>query len=154
LVHARTTAFGPDSPWDPIETLPGLVEARLGVLAEQDGPTPRPHYLGHPSTTYSAAMLLLIGALAAARARRSVGRGQRVDASLLDGILALSTMNWWWNERDISYLARSGTDLGFGRSRIITDLFECQDGEWIVIHTGGTGGFKRALDILGLGDQI
>ncbi|WP_116996687.1 CaiB/BaiF CoA-transferase family protein [Desertimonas flava] len=154
LVYARTTAFGDQSPWGSIEPIPALVEARLGVMAEQDGPSTRPHYLGHPSTTYATALLIVIGTLAALRARRAIGTGQRVDASFLDGILALSTMNWWWNEKDVSYLARSGTDLGFGRSRIITDLFECADGEWIVIHTGGTGGFKRALDILGVGENV
>ncbi|HEY3485637.1 MAG TPA: CoA transferase, partial [Ilumatobacteraceae bacterium] len=154
LVHVRTSALGAGSPWDPVEPIPALVEARLGVMAEQDGPTTRPHYLGHPSTTYATALLMVLGSLAALRARRADGLGQRVEASLLDGVLALSTMNWWWNERDVSYLARSGTDLGFGRSRIITDLFECADGEWIVIHTGGTGGFKRALDILGVGDKV
>ena len=108
LVHVRVSAFGADSPWPAAEPVAALVEARLGVMAEQDGPTPRPHYLGHPSTIYATAMLGVIGALAALRARRAIGRGQRVDTSLLDGVLAQSTMNWWWNERDISYLARSG----------------------------------------------
>ena len=55
---------------------------------------------------------------------------------------------------EVSYLARTGNDQGFGRQRLITDLFEAQDGEWLIIHTGGPGGFKRATDLLGFGDRV
>jgi crotonobetainyl-CoA:carnitine CoA-transferase CaiB-like acyl-CoA transferase len=154
LVHASITGYPIGSPWSDRPGYDALVAARIGEMGEQDGPSKRPHFLGHPSTLYSTALLTASGVLAALRARHHTGRGQRVDASLLDGVMALSTMNWWWNEKEVSYLARSGTELGFGRSRIITDLFVCGDGEWLVIHTGGTGGFKRAMDILGVGDRI
>jgi crotonobetainyl-CoA:carnitine CoA-transferase CaiB-like acyl-CoA transferase len=63
-------------------------------------------------------------------------------------------MNWWWNERDVSYLARSGKEKGFGRTRIATDPYHCADGEWIMIHTGGAGAFKRAMDLIGVGERI
>jgi crotonobetainyl-CoA:carnitine CoA-transferase CaiB-like acyl-CoA transferase len=154
LIHASLSAYGRGGPWSDRPGFEPLVAARFGVMAEQDGPEPGPHFLGHPSLHYSTGLLMVSGILAASHARRTTGRGQRVDASLLDGVLALSTMNWWWNETGVSYLARTGTDLGFGRSRIITDLFLCGDDEWLVIHTGGTGGFKRAMDIVGLGDRI
>ena len=39
LVHVRVSAFGADSPWPAVEPIAALVEARLGVMAEQDGPT-------------------------------------------------------------------------------------------------------------------
>ncbi len=154
LVRASISTYGRGGPWSDRPGDPALLAARLGVMAEQDGPRPGPHFLGHPSTLYSTAMLTAMGALASLRARAVTGRGQRVDSSILDGVLALSTMNWWWNEAGASYLARTGTDLGFGRSRIITDLFQCGDGEWLVIHTGGTGGFKRAMDLLGIGECV
>ncbi len=69
-------------------------------------------------------------------------------------MLAVMGMNWWWNERDLSYLARSGTETGFGHNRLITDLFICQDGKYLMVHTGGDGGFKRLTDILGVGGKI
>ncbi|HTZ30455.1 MAG TPA: CoA transferase, partial [Streptosporangiaceae bacterium] len=50
--------------------------------------------------------------------------------------------------------ARSGTETGFGHNRLITDLFICQDGKYLMVHTGGDGGFKRLTDILGVGDRI
>ena len=74
--------------------------------------------------------------------------------SLLDSVLAQSPMNWWWNETGASYLARSGSEEGFGRSRILLGLFPASDGEYLMLHSGGEGGFKRVMDLLGLGEGI
>src|SRR4051812_46904288 len=104
-------------------------------MAEQAGPPgggDGAKFLGHPGVAYGTAFIATIGTLAALQARHTSGRGQLVDASLLDGVLAQSPMNWWWNETEVSYLARSGNDQGFGRQRLITDLLECQDGEWLI----------------------
>ena len=154
LIHCSMTAYGVDGPLRDRPGYDSLVAARFGLMAEQEGHREGPRFLGHPVVGYCSAFLATIGTLAAVHARTTTGRGQRVDASLLDGMLAVMSMNWWWNERGLSYLARSGTETGFGRNRLITDLFVCQDGEYLMMHTGGEGGFKRTMDILGLGDQV
>jgi len=154
LVHCSITGYGQDGPWHDRPGFDCLVAARLGVMAEQAGHREGPIFLGHPTIGYGTAFLATIGILAALRARRVTGRGQFVDASLLDSVVAQSAMNWWWNAHDVSYLARSGTEMGFGRNRIITDLFLCADGEYVMIHTGGDGGFKRTMDVLGLGEHV
>jgi crotonobetainyl-CoA:carnitine CoA-transferase CaiB-like acyl-CoA transferase len=154
LVYCSISGYGPDGPWRDRPGYDCLVAARLGAMAEQPGHRKGPKFLGHPMIGYGTASLAAIGILAALRARRSTGAGQRVDVSLLDGLVAQSSMNWWWNENDVSYLARSGTEKGFGRTRVVTDPFLCADGEWIMIHTGGPGAFKRAMDILGVGEKV
>ncbi len=154
VVYCSITGYGQDGPWRDRPGFDSLVAARLGVMAEQTGHQPGPTFLGHPSIGYGTAFLATIGILGALRARHLTGAGQFVDASLLDSVVAQSAMNWWWNAYDVSYLARSGTELGFGRNRIITDLFLCGDGEYLMIHTGGEGGFKRTMDILGVGDVV
>jgi len=154
LVHCSITGYGQEGPLTDRPGYDALVAARLGLMAEQAGHRKGPVFLGHPSIDYCTAFLAVIGILAALRARHETGRGQFVDTSLLDGALAASLMNWWWNERDLSYLARTGDELGFGRNRLITDLFRCADGEYVMVHTGGEGGFKRTMDILGLGDKV
>jgi crotonobetainyl-CoA:carnitine CoA-transferase CaiB-like acyl-CoA transferase len=154
LVHCSITGYGQDGPWSDRPGFDCLVAAKLGVMAEQAGHRDGPVFLGHPTIGYGTALLATIGILAALRARRVTGRGQHVDASLLDSVVAQSAMNWWWNAHDVSYLARSGTEMGFGRNRIITDLFLCADGGYVMIHTGGDGGFKRTMDILGVGDHV
>ncbi|MEW6477556.1 MAG: CoA transferase [Actinomycetota bacterium] len=154
LVYCSISGYGPDGPWRDRPGYDCLVAARLGAMAEQPGHRKGPKFLGHPMIGYGTASLATIGILAALRARRLTGTGQRVDVSLLDGLVAQSSMNWWWNENDVSYLARSGTEKGFGRTRVVTDPFLCADGEWIMIHTGGPGAFKRAMDILGVGEKV
>ena len=154
LIQATFTGYGHSGPWRDRPGYDALVAARCGLQAEQSGHRKGPIFLGHPTIAYCTGFLAAIGILAALRARHLSGAGQLVDASLLDGMLAVMGMNWWWNERDLSYLARSGTETGFGHNRLITDLFICQDGKYLMVHTGGDGGFKRLTDILGVGDKI
>ena len=154
LVYCSISGYGQDGPWRDRPGFDCLVAAKLGVMAEQGGHREGPIFLGHPSIGYGTAFLATIGILSALRARRITGAGQHVDTSLLDSVVAQSAMNWWWNAHDVSYLARSGSELGFGRNRIITDLFLCQDNEYLMIHTGGDGGFKRTMDILGVGECV
>ncbi|MCF8609179.1 CoA transferase [Gordonia sp. HY285] len=154
LVCLTVTGYGTTGP---LSTRPGyeaLLNARLGMSAEQRAHRPGPTFLGHPTVSYGTAFLAVIGVLSALHARKLTGRGQRVDTSLLDGMLAIRAMNWWWNEKDISYLARSGTQQGFGNKRLITDPFECADGNWLIPHTGGPGSYKRMMDLLGFGDRV
>jgi crotonobetainyl-CoA:carnitine CoA-transferase CaiB-like acyl-CoA transferase len=154
LIQATFTGYGHSGPWRDRPGYDALVAARCGLQAEQAGHRKGPIFLGHPTIAYCTGFLATIGILAALRARHSTGAGQLVDASLLDGMLAVMGMNWWWNERDLSYLARTGTETGFGHNRLITDLFICQDGKYLMVHTGGDGGFKRLTDILGVGEKI
>jgi crotonobetainyl-CoA:carnitine CoA-transferase CaiB-like acyl-CoA transferase len=154
LVHCRISAYGVDGPFCDRPGWDALVAARFGLMAEQPGHREGPVFLGHPAIDYVTAFLADMGVLAALRARRQSGRGQFVDTSLLDGALSVTSMNWWFNEHDLSYLARTGDEQGFGRNRLITDMFQCSDGEYVMIHTGGEGGFKRTMDLLGLGDVV
>jgi crotonobetainyl-CoA:carnitine CoA-transferase CaiB-like acyl-CoA transferase len=154
LVYVSLTGYGLDTPWSDRPGYDGLVAALIGQMAEQPGPREGPKFLGHPSISYGTAFVATISALAALHARVRSGRGQLVDTSLLDGVLAQNCMNWWWNEGGLSYLARTGTEQGFGRGRLVTDLFVCADGEYVMVHTGGPGGFKRTMELLGLGDRV
>ncbi|MEV5647089.1 CoA transferase [Nocardia sp. NPDC052254] len=154
LVCLTVTGYGTAGPLSQRPGYEALLNARLGMTAEQRAHRPGPTFLGHPTVSYGTAFLAVIGVLSALHARKLTGRGQRVDTSLLDGMLAIRGMNWWWNEKDISYLARSGTQQGFGNKRLITDPFQCADGNWLIPHTGGPGSYKRMMDLLGFGDRV
>jgi crotonobetainyl-CoA:carnitine CoA-transferase CaiB-like acyl-CoA transferase len=154
LVHCLISAYGVDGPFVGRPGWDALVAARFGMMVEQPGHREGPVWLGHPGIDYVTAFMAAIGVLSALRARTASGRGQLVDTSLMDGALSILAMNWWFNEHDLSYLARDGDEQGFGKNRLITDLFECADGEYLMIHTGGDGGFKRTMDLLGFGDVV
>ncbi len=154
LVHCAITAYGQEGPWHSEPGYDCLVAAKLGLMVEQasverEGPI----FLGHPHIGYGTAFLAAIATMAAIRARHITGRGQFVDVSLLDGVLVQSPMNNWWHPEGLSHIEVSkGKRMGFGYKRLITAAFECADGEFIQIHTGGQGGFRSVMEIFGFGD--
>ncbi|WP_336962715.1 CoA transferase [Sphingobium aquiterrae] len=157
LVVMALTAYGADTPFADRPHGEALAAARLGTMIDKGSPfRPGPVYLGHPALHYGQAFLGVIGALAALRARYHIGVGQRIEASLLDAMIAQSPMNNWWQEEGISYIKKgdAGALDRFGRTRLVTAMFECSDGRFLQFHTGGPGGFKAAMDVLGFGDRV
>ncbi|OCC23513.1 formyl-CoA transferase [Croceicoccus estronivorus] len=156
LVSCSLSAYGSDTPFSGRPYGESLAAALMGTMVDK-GSSHRsgPMYLGHPALHYGQAFLGAISTLAALRARRVIGAGQQVDASLLDAMFAQSCMNHWWQEDGLSYIKKgdSGALDRFGNVRLVTGMFECADGLFLQIHTG-SGGFKPAMDILGFGDRI
>ena len=155
VVHLALTGFGLDDARDtpPIDV---LVAAELGAMrtvvgANRDGPV----FLGHPAIAYSTALTALIGVLAAIRGRLVTGRGESIDVSLFDGLLAQFTMNWW-TERNISFLSdrRPDGQLDLGRARMLVRRYTCADGRMIQIHTGAAGAFGRLMKLVGLDHRV
>lgn len=157
LVVCALTAYGAETPFADRPHGESLAAALLGTMIDKSSALrPGPVYLGHPALHYGQAFLATIDILAALRARRITGAGQGVEASLLDAFLAQSCMNNWWNEHGISYIKKGDSSARdrFGKTRLVTGLFECGDGLFLQMHTGGQGGFKAAFEVLGFGDRI
>jgi crotonobetainyl-CoA:carnitine CoA-transferase CaiB-like acyl-CoA transferase len=157
LVVGAMTAYGADTPFADRPHGEWLAAAKLGTMVDKlSSFRPGPVFIGYPALHYGQAFLAVIGALSAIRARRSIGKGQRVEASLLDAFFAQSPMNNWWQEDGISYIktADAGAMDRFGRVRLVTGMFECGDDLFLQIHTGGQGGFKSAMEVLGVGHRI
>lgn len=155
VVYAALTGFGLD---DRRSTAgyEALVAAELGAMVTapaqgRDGPV----FLGHPAVSYSTAFVATIGVLAAIRARLVSGRGDVLDVSLLDGVLAQFTMNWW-TANDVSFLSSRTQDgqLDLGRTRMIVRQFQCADGQLIQVHTGAPGAFARLMKVVGLAGEL
>lgn len=156
LVSCALSAYGSDTPFADRPYGESLVAAKLGTMVDKGSShRPGPMYLGHPALHYGQAFLAAISTLAAVRARRVIGEGQQVEASLLDAMFAQSCMNHWWQEDGLSYIKKgdSGAMDRFGHVRLVTGMFECADGLFLQIHTGA-GGFWPAMNILGFGDRI
>jgi crotonobetainyl-CoA:carnitine CoA-transferase CaiB-like acyl-CoA transferase len=97
LVFGSVTGFGRTGPYAAAKGYEGLVMARIGALAASGGMVtrPGPAHVSMPYGSYGASQLLLTGILAALHERRSSGLGQRVDTSLVKGVAALGTWNWY-----------------------------------------------------------
>lgn len=88
LIYASISAFGRVGPWRDRPGVDGLVQAMSGLMSvtgTSDGP---PVKVGVPAADMTGGFLAALAVLAALLARERTGEGQRVDVSLLDGLLA------------------------------------------------------------------
>ena len=88
LVYASISAFGQDGPWRDRPGVDGVIQAMSGLMSvtgTADGP---PVKVGVPAADMTGGFLSALGIVAALLARVTTGRGQRVDLSLLDALLA------------------------------------------------------------------
>ena len=90
LIYSATTAFGSDGPYRDRPGFDPLLQAMGGLMALQGGDGP-PVFLRVAVADYYAAALTAQGVLAALFARERTGRGQRVETSLLNAVLALQS---------------------------------------------------------------
>lgn len=96
LVHARISAFGDDSPYASLEGWESVVMAVMGGCSSSSTLTqrPGPAFVSAPYCSVSAAHLALHGILGALVERERSGWGQRVSATLAQGLLAFDTWIW------------------------------------------------------------
>lgn len=96
LVYLSVTGFGRDHPWSQLKCYEPIVMAKVGGLAafgnlsQRDGPS----FVATPYCAYTASQLALQGVLAALYEREVSGVGQRVETTLVQGMLAHDTWNW------------------------------------------------------------
>jgi len=125
LVHCSISAYGPDGPDRPGIDL--LVQARTGMMFEQPGRRPGPIPSWAPMPSFGAGLLAAIGVVAALRERQHSGLGQRVDTSMLQGVLAWTTMPWTRVERPTP-----GYDTAYRfRDISATPCYEAGDHRWL-----------------------
>src|SRR6266508_2324715 len=87
LIYCSVSAFGPAGPWRAKPGLDALAQAVGGLMAvtgEVDG---GPALVGAPVVDTIGGLLAAQGILLALLARARTGQGQKVDVSLLDGVL-------------------------------------------------------------------
>jgi len=87
LIYCSVSAFGPAGPWREKPGLDALAQAVGGLMAvtgEVDG---GPALVGAPVVDTIGGLLAAQGILLALLARARTGQGQKVDVSLLDGVL-------------------------------------------------------------------
>ncbi|HKE75640.1 MAG TPA: CoA transferase [Acidimicrobiales bacterium] len=105
---------------DPIDGVPSPPGSRTGP--DRDGPL----FPGVPWTSLGSAYLATLGVSAALRAREVTGRGQRVETSLLQGVLATTVFCWQRTEDAASDYTSWVID-----PRSAKGILRCSDGRWI-----------------------
>ena len=141
LVYASVTAFGSDWPYRDRPGFDPLLQAMGGVMTLQGFGGP-PQYLRIAPTDYYCAALSCQMILAALFARERTGRGQRVQTSLLQAVLALQSGG---------VVAYPGYEVVY-RSTPAYRLFQGSDGQWFFLAVGNQSFWVKLCKVIGRED--
>jgi crotonobetainyl-CoA:carnitine CoA-transferase CaiB-like acyl-CoA transferase len=147
LVVASINGYGATGPYADRPAFDFVIQAMSGFMSVNGDPDGVPLRTGLPITDLVAGLYAAFGIVNALRARDRDGRGQRVEAAMMDGIMSM-----------FAYLASDHLATGelpprVGNSHPITapyGLFHAADGE-IAIAPSTEPILRRFLEELGLG---
>jgi crotonobetainyl-CoA:carnitine CoA-transferase CaiB-like acyl-CoA transferase len=132
LIYGRVTGWGQDGPLAQAAghdlNYIALTGALHAIGRKGQPPTPPLNLLGDYA---GGSLYLALGILAAMLEARSSGKGQVVDAAMVDGAASLMTSAFGLYAGGLMSLERgtNATDTG----AYYYDVYECADGEWISV---------------------
>ena len=153
LIYARMTGWGQTGPRAPRagHDINYLGSDRIPArdrASERDRPVPPLNLVGDFG---GGSMFLLVGVLAAIIERQTSGRGQVIDAAIVDGVSVLGQMIWafrgiglWSDERGTNML-----DTGAP----YYDTYETADGRYMAVGAIEPQFYAELLNGLGLSDH-
>jgi CoA:oxalate CoA-transferase len=133
IISCSVTGFGSNSPYQERPALDLLIQAYSGVMSFTGEPERPPVRLGIPMGDLSGAMFAVMAVLGALYYRQVTGKGQRLDISMVDGLLSLMTYRaqYYFLEKVIP------EPIGSGHvSQVPIRAFEARDGKYLAIDSG------------------
>ncbi len=136
LVYCSISGFGSQGPYAALPAYEGVVAAKAGVY--QLGPfgfRSGPIFVDAPLGSVGAGHMATAGVLAALVAREETGRGQRVEASLLQGFNPLDyfgTMTFQHAQRAAARGEASSAFDGVSGASRYSFFVPTQDGRWVI----------------------
>ena len=149
LIYARLTGWGQTGPYakkvgHDINYL--AISGTLGQIGT-DRPTAPPAFLGDLA---NGSYTLVIGILLALVERQRTGKGQVVDAAIVDG--AAYMLGGMFGELELGLWDGDLKNSMLGGTAPFYGVYECADGRWFSIGSIEPKFYAALLDILGLDD--
>ena len=144
IIFAFGTGFGTDGPYSHKGGQDVLAQAMSGVMARKCDPSEPLTIYPTALADYSAGMHLVQGILLALLERERTGRGQQVEVSLYDSMLAMQMQEaamWLMRGRDFSWGAMPHTGA-----------FETTDGALVIVGAFKANPLREISLALGLDD--
>jgi crotonobetainyl-CoA:carnitine CoA-transferase CaiB-like acyl-CoA transferase len=144
IILTTVSAFGHGGPWSHRVGFDGVAQAMSGAMYLTGRPG-EPMRLAYPWVDFQTATLAAFGTLAALLERRSTGRGQQVEGSLLAS--AITVGNATLIEQAVLRRDRVATG-NRGQTAAPSDCFRTKDG-WVLVVTIGQPLFERWARLMG-----
>ncbi|GAA3567896.1 alpha-methylacyl-CoA racemase [Amycolatopsis ultiminotia] len=149
LIYVRVTGWGQDGPrasqaGHDINYI-GLTGVLHAIGRAGGRPVPPLNIVGDFG---GGSMLAVIGALAALHERAGTGRGQVVDAAIVDGVSLLAQMQFQYLQEGRWSLLRGANRLDGGAPYY--DTYRCSDGRYVAVGALEDTFWGRLLDGLGI----
>lgn len=146
IISASVTGYGLTGPQKDKPALDLIIQGRGGIMSFTGEPGRPPVRLGAPMGDIGGGLFAAHGILAALYRRERTGVGQKVDVSLLDCQLYLSSYR-------AQYYLTAGEvakPMGTGHaSAVPIGAYECGDGRWLVLDAILDHFFQILCDALG-----
>lgn len=151
LIMVRVSGFGQNGPLAQRPCFDAIAQAMSGIMSisgQQDGP---PTMAGTFMVDYASALYATIGTLAALNVRHATGRGQLVEASLLES--AVSMLISAIPEQ--AQLGRTMSRVGnLDRFSAPVNSYQTADQRWVYLSAGTDALFSRLIDAMGRQDLM
>ncbi|MFJ3212613.1 CaiB/BaiF CoA transferase family protein [Streptomyces flaveolus] len=152
LVYGRMTGWGQDGPLAPFAGHDLTYIATAGVLHGLGQTPARPQFPGNLLGDFGAgSTYLVIGVLAAVLEARTSGRGQVVDAAIVDGAAHLSAMTYGLLGSGAAVEERAANLLDGGVP--FYDVYETSDGRHMAVGALEPKFFATFVSLLGVADM-
>ncbi|MEM5583805.1 MULTISPECIES: CoA transferase [unclassified Roseibium] len=151
LILVRITGFGQEGPMASHPCFDGAAQAHSGLMTLTGQPDGPPTMSGVFVADYSTALYGAIGALAALENRHQTGKGQIVEATLMDSAMSMLTTAIG----ESVLLGEQQTRLG-NRDRYLSPshCFKSRDDRWIYVVAGNSQHFDRFAHVIGQPELI
>lgn len=149
IISCSVTGFGSDSPYKDRPALDLLIQAYSGVMSFTGEPGRPPVRMGIPMGDLSGAMFAVMAVLGALYYRQVTGKGQRLDISMVDGLLSLMTYRaqYYFLEKAVP------EPIGSGHvSQVPIRAYEAKDGKYLAIDSAQDKFFQNFCRVMGIED--
>lgn len=152
LIYGRMTGYGQDGPMAQAvgHDLNYIAQSGvLGMIGRRDQPPTPP--LSLVGDFGGGGLMLALGILAALIERGTSGRGQVIDAAMVEGSALLATCFYGYMQTG-SWSAQRGTNI-VDSGAPFYDAYETADGRWLTVAAMEPHFYRDLLELLGLSEE-
>jgi formyl-CoA transferase len=147
LIYCSITGFGQNGPYKDKPGYDFMIQGMGGVMSFTGDPDGPPMKVGVAIVDITAGLFACTSILAALRYREKTGKGQYIDISLLDSVVA------WLANVGSNYLISGNIPIRYGNGHpniVPYEPFKTKDGTYITLAVGNDRQWQKFCNLAGI----